>query len=279
MHPEDLTLFRVMRRPRWIAVLVIALLVAAAFAWLGKWQLSRAVAAREVGPQVTETSHPLVDMLKPGIAIQTKRVGQLVTVTATMQPHDYALLSNRQNQGASGYWIVGHARANGAELAVARGFTSSRKTALAELAKLDAQPATTVHLSGRLLPTEPPEQPEDNQDGTPPVMQDMSVATLINVWQVPAQPKVYEAYLVAHDDIPSGLTAIYSPSPLVQRSIDWLNAFYAVEWAVFAGFAIYLWYRLAKDTWEREIEDAELALEQGADDPGAAEPHPSEKVD
>ena len=41
--------------------------------------------------------------------------------------------------------------------------------------------------------------------------------------------------------------------------MNWLNIFYAAEWAVFAGFAFYLWYRLAKDAWEKEVEDFEDA--------------------
>jgi hypothetical protein len=32
--------------------------------------------------------------------------------------------------------------------------------------------------------------------------------------------------------------------------------FYALEWAIFAGFAIYLWYRLVRDVVEREAEPA-----------------------
>jgi hypothetical protein len=35
-----------------------------------------------------------------------------------------------------------------------------------------------------------------------------------------------------------------------------LNVFYALEWAIFAGFAIYLWYRLVRDVVEREAEPA-----------------------
>ena len=35
-------------------------------------------------------------------------------------------------------------------------------------------------------------------------------------------------------------------------SLNLLNVFYAVEWELFAGFAIFLWYRLVKDTWEEE---------------------------
>jgi hypothetical protein len=38
--------------------------------------------------------------------------------------------------------------------------------------------------------------------------------------------------------------------------LNWLNVFYAVEWVVFAGFAIFLWYRLLRDEWMREVEDA-----------------------
>ena len=35
-------------------------------------------------------------------------------------------------------------------------------------------------------------------------------------------------------------------------SLNLLNIFYAVEWVIFAGFAIFLWYRLVKDAWEEE---------------------------
>jgi hypothetical protein len=29
-----------------------------------------------------------------------------------------------------------------------------------------------------------------------------------------------------------------------------------VEWVIFAGFAVFLWYRLVRDVWEREQEEA-----------------------
>ena len=51
--------------------------------------------------------------------------------------------------------------------------------------------------------------------------------------------------------------SIPSPAPDESSSVNWLNIFYAVEWAIFAGFAFYLWYRLAKDAWEKELEDFE----------------------
>ena len=46
--------------------------------------------------------------------------------------------------------------------------------------------------------------------------------------------------------------------------MNWLNIFYAVEWAIFAGFAFYLWYRLARDAWEKEVEDLEDATAEAS---------------
>ena len=57
----------------------------------------------------------------------------------------------------------------------------------------------------------------------------------------------------------TGLTDIISPPPAEPESVNWLNVFYAIEWAVFAGFAFYLWYRLARDARERELEEFEDA--------------------
>lgn len=43
-------------------------------------------------------------------------------------------------------------------------------------------------------------------------------------------------------------------------AINWLNLFYAVEWVVFAGFAIFFWYRLVRDDWEKIHELKLLAV-------------------
>jgi hypothetical protein len=41
-----------------------------------------------------------------------------------------------------------------------------------------------------------------------------------------------------------------------------MNIFYAVEWVVFAGFAIFLWWRLVADDYRRTLEDDEFAAEE-----------------
>jgi hypothetical protein len=50
-----------------------------------------------------------------------------------------------------------------------------------------------------------------------------------------------------------------------------------VEWVVFAGFALFIWWRLVKDDYRRDLEDA-LDDELSGQDPGlhAAARHPIE---
>ena len=57
---------------------------------------------------------------------------------------------------------------------------------------------------------------------------------------------------------------ISSPPPEQSVELNWLNIFYAVEWVVFAGFAVYLWYRLVRDAVERERDEAGEAAEAAA---------------
>ncbi|EYT58573.1 hypothetical protein D514_0114505 [Microbacterium sp. UCD-TDU] len=74
---------------------------------------------------------------------------------------------------------------------------------------------------------------------------------------------MYRPYL-ASTTATAGLVDISSPAPDEMSPVNWLNVFYAVEWAIFAGFAFYLWYRLAKDAWEREVEEFEDEAEARA---------------
>ena len=81
----------------------------------------------------------------------------------------------------------------------------------------------------------------------------MSVAALINLWADPPQ-SVYGGYVILGE--PTGdLETIDSPVPSSEVTLNWLNLFYALEWVLFAGFAVFLWWRLVKDAWEREQEE------------------------
>ena len=108
-------------------MLVLALAVAAGFAALSQWQLARSVATGTVVVRTTETPVPLDSIAQPQHPVTTASDGQLVTVSGTWAPQDYLLVSDRLNNGASGYWVVGHlSTSDSVGVAVALGWTDSR---------------------------------------------------------------------------------------------------------------------------------------------------------
>ncbi|WP_348788646.1 SURF1 family protein [Leifsonia sp. NPDC080035] len=249
-----------MLRPRWIGALIFALALAAGFAWLGQWQLERAIESGKAVEAPSETVLPLEQVAKPGGPIRDAAVGQLVSFTATFTPGDEQLLYDRLNLGRSGYWVVSHATVQiggkPVALAVARGWAPDEATAKAAAARLADEPASSQRIVGRILPDEQPEVPSDKQN--PTTMRTLGVGALYNLWHGVDGMDVYSAYVVDRTP-PAGLTKIDSPPPIAQTELNWLNIFYAAEWIIFAGFAIFLWYRLVKDAKQREDELRELA--------------------
>lgn len=261
------TLREVMLRPWWIGMLVFALLVAAVFAWLGQWQLGRAIDTDPPPPGATENVQPIADVTSPGEYLPEPVVGQRVEVAGSFVAGDFLVVSSRFNGGVEGYWVTGQLRVEPSDaipdptsLAVALGWTDDRAVADAAASALNADPGGAVALTGRLISDEGPALPAAGAPATE--MTRMSPAALLGWWHDTTGLNVFRPYLVADggDALPDGLMTIDSPAPDEGSNVNWLNVFYAVEWAIFAGFAFYMWYRLAKDAWEKELE----ALEEAA---------------
>ncbi len=249
--PESM--WEVARRPKWIAMLVFALLVAALFAWLGHWQLDRSVESLRPAHTATETRVPLASVQAPQEEFLDKFTGQKVSMSGTFAAHDFRAVSDRLRNGDSGYWLVDRFEYSGANASVVVALGWAKTAADARQAITFVPTSTTVTIGGRYLPTE---AADDGQfvNGRLTVV---SVPQLINEWN-DVTGDVYNGYVVA-DRTWGGMTAIYSPPPIDKATVNWLNIFYAVEWVVFAGFAIFLWYRLVKDDFERIHEEAEEA--------------------
>lgn len=242
------TVWAVARRPRWIAALLLALAIAGGFAALGQWQLARSFESAAPRDEQTEVVVPLDDVSQPQQFVPDSATGQLVTVDASFVSGDYTVLRDRINSAAPGFWVVGHAVAtNGASLAVALGWAATDTAARDAVRALDTS-APDGTLVGRYLPTESPQE-SDFEGG---IRSSMAVPELINLWATPPDG-VYGGYLIL-DTAPVGLDLIDAPAPITEIGLNLLNVFYAIEWVVFAGFAIFLWYRLVKDAWELENE-------------------------
>lgn len=242
-------MLRIALRPRWILALLATLGIAAGFVLLSQWQLSRSVEQATVIDRETETVIAIERVATPQSGVATEAVGQLVSTTVAFEPGDYSVLSGRTNNGRAGFWLVGHAiTGEGVSLAVALGWAPS-----AEAAR-EAAPRATVaaEIEGRYEVTEPSAD-DDFEAGE---RTSMSVATLINEWTTPPRT-VYGGYLIL-GEAPRGLETIDAPAPSEEVVLNWLNVFYALEWVLFAGFAVFLWWRFVRDAWEREHEAADL---------------------
>jgi surfeit locus 1 family protein len=232
------------RTPRWIAALVLALAIAAAFAALGQWQLDRSVENAQVVEIDTEAVVPLEQIAEPGSGVTDAQQGRTVTVSGDFVPGDFVVLTGRDNGGGErGTWLVGHlVTDDGVSLAVALGWSADGDPTASDL--------DGAEWTGRYLPSEEP-QSSDFEAGQRSAL---SVPELINLWADPGP--VYGGYLVLTEPLP-GLDPIRADAPEREVTLNLLNAFYAIEWVLFAGFAIYLWYRLVRDAVERaEVPEA-----------------------
>lgn len=249
------------RRPRWIAALLLSLAIAAAFAALGQWQLERSVENVQVVEIDTETAVPLERIAEPGSGVTDAQQGRVVTVSGELVPGDFVALTGRDSgSGERGTWLVGHVvTEEGASLAVALGWSpeASPWEALSSEALSTASALDRTEWAGRYLPSEEP-QASDFEAGERSAL---AVPELVNLWADPGP--VYGGFLVAADPLP-GLEPIRADAPEREVALNWLNLFYAVEWALFAGFAIYLWYRLVRDVVERAEADSPEATVDGA---------------
>lgn len=253
-------MFKTALKPKWILALVGALLAATGFVLLSQWQFSRSQDAPPPPVSTTESAVPLTQHFEPATVMFETKADQVVSASGHFLEGKQVLVENRLQDGDKGYWVVAAFAVDGAPgrnaIPVVRGWQPEETAP-------PAVPAGVLELTGRLLPTE---APIDGKPDGGPALRSLSVAQLINVWDVPS----YSGFIVAFDvATPGGSDAGAAPAGLAEVSVgpqpqeqpvNWLNIFYGIEWVVFAGFAVFLWWRLVVDDYRREQEDLEDAL-------------------
>ncbi|PPG23187.1 hypothetical protein C5C66_02830 [Rathayibacter toxicus] len=250
------TLWHLARRPRWIAALLFALLTAGLFAALGQWQIGRAVTAAAPGSDDSETTLPLEHVAVFSTPLSARADGQRVAGASVFVAGGAETLGGRLNGGQSGWWVIARTRTAGADLVLAYGWTADEQRARSVATALNSgDEETPTAFTGRLVANEAAEVPAAGLD--PTTLTALSIPALINRWPDPPRD-VYEGYVVVDEPV-AGLERIDSPARTSDLSLNWLNVFYAIEWGLFAGCALYLWYRLMRDAWERETEQARAA--------------------
>jgi hypothetical protein len=256
---------QVAKRPKWIAGLFLALAVAAIFALLGQWQLERSFTEVESEDE-NQTALVLVDFEKPGASLTVEAANKLVQAELFLDTQNIFIVANRlQRLGdevVAGYWVISNSSvllADGdstGSLSVGIGFTESFAVAEAARASLmdSIQPQAFLEQTGRYLQTEGPIALAD--PSKPYLLESLSLAQLVNLYKG-ENVNSLAGFLVLNADPGLGLEQIVIAPPEPGTQVNWLTLFYALEWALFAGFAVFLWWRLVEDARLREISSNE----------------------
>ena len=251
---KPLTWFQVARRPKWVGGFFSAMAVAAICALLAQWQGGRAIEEplHDHSSYVSEMAKaPNIDsVVRPGFAPRNDAVGTVVRATLTLDPARAWVVANRvQRDGTAGYWVVAIGRTDaGRDLVITLGFAAKRADANRARAAFEALPQQSAkQYFGRLSPSEGPQLIHHG------LLKSLAVGQLANLGVAGQSDLVYPLFLLETQHAFSGLQKI-TVETLSSAQINWLSAFYALEWTFFMGFSFFMWWRLVTDAQLRELE-------------------------
>jgi len=237
------TFFQVARRPKWVGVLLLVLIVAGVFAGLMQWQLSRTFTVVGLSEE-EQKPQSLSQFAVPG-EVFPNSYDRLATVKVELDPENVNLVENRlqlrDGSEVRGHWLIANSTVieNGASLTLALAFSEDP-----EQLKSYAVPKGEFEITGYVEPSDPVRQGES-------YLGSVALGELVNRYFKEPTPS-YPIYLIVQSGIPTDLERIEIGIRSQQVEINWLTAFYAVEWLFFVFAAFYLWWRLVQDQVIRE---------------------------
>lgn len=243
LTPRDL------RRPGWLAAHAGIVVLALAFALLGRWQwdVGHRVAPLTAADLVTWRTPEPVGSVITADGLNGTQVGQAVSVTGSYDSARQLLVPGRSLNGRDGYYVLAPLVTGSDEaIVVNRGFLASAG---------GAEPAIPAAPAGRISVTGWAAEPESttgevNANGIVQQQQSaaatasneiefISPAELVNDWPY----HLPDAYVTATDSasLAGGLSLIPAPLPPHGTTWDLLNVCYAFQWWLFI-FILGSWY-------------------------------------
>ncbi len=234
------TFWQLARKPKWVAGFLGAVVVAAIFAVLMQWQLERTFSVVGVDP-AENAPVPITELVQPG-PITANVYDRSATATVKLDPENSFVVRDRlQLKGEEfvrGYWLISNSFLDGNSLTLALGFSENLEEVQRAQSRLEAG---EFEITGYL---QPPEAPESQTQGG--LLESLSLAQLVNLYQ--GEPVVsYPVSVIVQDGVETGLEKISINIRQQEIQINWLTAFYAIEWAFFMVAAFYIWWRLIRD--------------------------------
>jgi cytochrome oxidase assembly protein ShyY1 len=228
---------------RWLGLTLLALVLVAACARLGLWQLDRAREVRDsVQTAASKPAVPISTLTTPSGSLPVDAVGRLVTVDGAYDPRSY-LVAHRPSGGVDGSWVVSLLRTpGGAGVIVVRGWVAGTQ------AVAPPPVAGPVAVTGRLAPSDPPGG--DLQPGTELPAGQLPAVDPVDLLHLVPYP-LYDGYLVPVSQQPPETAALRPvPSPSAASSVPGFylqHIAYVGLWWLFGAFVVWFWLRLVRD--------------------------------
>ncbi|MHB9860133.1 SURF1 family protein [Streptomyces sp. YIM S03343] len=272
-------MYRFLLTPRWWGINVFTLLAIPFCIFMGSWQLSRfedrVQEHRDQTRQIESASHEAAKPLTELLPVTKATSGKRTTVTGRYGKQ--LLVPDRELDDRRGFYVLtllridassGSGADSGKAVPVVRGWLPGSP----DPAKAPAAPTGEVTVTGTLQASETPGDNGVSARSGLPAGQTAAISSASLVNLVPY--RLYDAWITL-DKGDSGMKAVPATAP-AGSGLD-LKAFqnlgYTGEWFVFAGFVVFMWFRLMR----REVEfarDAALGIvpEEDEEDTVAAAP-------
>jgi cytochrome oxidase assembly protein ShyY1 len=240
---------------------LLALVCVGAAVGLGLWQYD-AWQARRAAERVDLThADPveIADVLGPDDPFPADDVGRPVTVAGVWLPEATVLVSGREAaDGDAGSWLVTPLAVDGPDrpaIPVVLGWLAGKDPSAAP-----APPTGEAEVVGWIQPGEG--TGEADEDPTDDVLPQLRIADLVQR----VDQDMYGAYLIGREPAAGLEQATPDQLPPAGTFTAWRNFAYAIEWWLFAGFALFIWWRHVREATSPRPEQEAAA--------GAAEERP-----
>ncbi|MEV6316731.1 SURF1 family protein [Streptomyces sp. NPDC051776] len=248
-------MYRFLLTPRWWGINVFVALGVPFCLLMGSWQLGRFEARveshqeqqRDEDAHASQAAEPLERLLP----VTKETSGRLATATGHYE-NDQLLVPDRRLDDKTGFYVLTLLRTDGGKaLPVVRGWLPGDADTAADRARVPAPTRGEVTVTGALQASE--NQGTDGAHAAGGLRQGqvgmISAASLVNLVPYP----VHNAWITLPEGETPGALRAVPPAAVEGTGLDvkaFQNLGYTGEWFVFAGFFLFMWFRLLR----REVE-------------------------
>jgi cytochrome oxidase assembly protein ShyY1 len=207
---------------------------------LGAWQMHREARTAELTGLAPV---PLQDVLGPDDPFPGDGVGRPVQLSGRWLPQDVVHVSGRQHEGSKGFWTVVPLLTCGtvdcaepSAIPVVLGRSTT-------VAAAPEAPTGTGEVTGWLQPSEGSAPDDDPDDEVLPALRVADLAQRV-------EEDLYGGFVILESPAEArGAAAAVTPESLPEApsTAGLRNFLYGIEWWLFAGFAVFLWWRWTRD--------------------------------